>query len=93
MTLIDFPQMVSTAHANAADLYERDVACVERFFAKKLGYLPSRDPAAPLPPPAFEARPLARLPPMQPSSSCLFRPVMPPRGREGENGRHSLDHA
>lgn len=30
LTLIDFPQMVSTSHANAQDLFERDVECVIR---------------------------------------------------------------
>jgi RIO kinase 2 len=30
VTLIDFPQMVSVSHANARDLFERDVECVIR---------------------------------------------------------------
>lgn len=30
LTLIDFPQMVSTSHANAQELFERDVECVLR---------------------------------------------------------------
>ena len=30
VTLIDFPQMVSTSHANAEDLFYRDVECVIR---------------------------------------------------------------
>ena len=38
VTVIDFPQMVSTSHANAAELFDRDVACVMRFFRKKLNY-------------------------------------------------------
>lgn len=31
VTLIDFPQMVSTSHANAKELFERDVECVIRY--------------------------------------------------------------
>lgn len=38
VTVIDFPQMVSTSHANAAELFDRDVECVMRFFRKKLNY-------------------------------------------------------
>ena len=30
LTLIDFPQMVSTSHANAQELFDRDVECVLR---------------------------------------------------------------
>ena len=37
VTLIDFPQMVSTSHINAQELFERDVACITRFFSSKLG--------------------------------------------------------
>ncbi|KAL9187936.1 hypothetical protein ACHAXT_006314 [Thalassiosira profunda] len=36
VTLIDFPQMVSTRHPNAKELYERDVVCLKKFFGKKL---------------------------------------------------------
>jgi hypothetical protein len=36
VTLIDFPQMVSTQHPNAKELYERDMACLLRFFTHKL---------------------------------------------------------
>mmetsp|Transcript_18577 Transcript_18577/g.38378 ORF Transcript_18577/g.38378 Transcript_18577/m.38378 type:complete len:563 (-) Transcript_18577:35-1723(-) len=36
VTLIDFPQMISTQHANAQELYERDLQCLQRFFALKL---------------------------------------------------------
>ena len=36
VTLIDFPQMVSTRHPNARELYERDVVCLKKFFGKKL---------------------------------------------------------
>jgi RIO kinase 2 len=30
LTLIDFPQMVSVSHANAEELFERDVECIIR---------------------------------------------------------------
>jgi RIO kinase 2 len=36
VTLIDFPQMVSTLHPNAKELYERDMACLHKFFTHKL---------------------------------------------------------
>ncbi|KAL7438218.1 hypothetical protein ACHAXH_004488 [Discostella pseudostelligera] len=36
VTLIDFPQMISTRHPNAKELYERDVLCLKRFFGGKL---------------------------------------------------------
>eukprot|EP00584_Thalassiosira_punctigera_P011486 CAMPEP_0172568708 /NCGR_PEP_ID=MMETSP1067-20121228/120837_1 /TAXON_ID=265564 ORGANISM="Thalassiosira punctigera, Strain Tpunct2005C2" /NCGR_SAMPLE_ID=MMETSP1067 /ASSEMBLY_ACC=CAM_ASM_000444 /LENGTH=598 /DNA_ID=CAMNT_0013360371 /DNA_START=53 /DNA_END=1849 /DNA_ORIENTATION=- len=36
VTLIDFPQMVSTRHPNAKELYERDVVCLKKFFGKKM---------------------------------------------------------
>mmetsp|Transcript_5318 Transcript_5318/g.12067 ORF Transcript_5318/g.12067 Transcript_5318/m.12067 type:complete len:603 (+) Transcript_5318:80-1888(+) len=36
VTLIDFPQMVSTKHPNAEELYDRDVMCLKNFFGKKL---------------------------------------------------------
>ncbi len=38
ITVIDFPQMVSTSHRNAKMLFERDVEGVRAFFSKKLGY-------------------------------------------------------
>ena len=44
ITLIDFPQMVSTAHVNAEELFDRDAKSVRRFFCKKLGYVPLADP-------------------------------------------------
>lgn len=40
VTLIDFPQMVSTRHPNAKELYERDCDCLKRFFVMKLKILP-----------------------------------------------------
>jgi RIO kinase 2 len=36
VTLIDFPQMVSTQHPNAKELYERDLECLRKFFVMKL---------------------------------------------------------
>lgn len=36
VTLIDFPQMISVNHPNAQELYDRDVACLKRFFEVKL---------------------------------------------------------
>jgi hypothetical protein len=38
VTLIDFPQMVSTSHPNARELYQHDVHCLRRFFANKLRF-------------------------------------------------------
>ena len=35
LTLIDFPQMVSTSHANAEELFDRDVDGVIKFFERK----------------------------------------------------------
>ncbi len=43
VTLIDFPQMISTSHANAQEMFERDVNCVVKFFAMKMHYVPSED--------------------------------------------------
>eukprot|EP00547_Thalassionema_nitzschioides_P013002 CAMPEP_0194258386 /NCGR_PEP_ID=MMETSP0158-20130606/41192_1 /TAXON_ID=33649 /ORGANISM="Thalassionema nitzschioides, Strain L26-B" /LENGTH=559 /DNA_ID=CAMNT_0038997783 /DNA_START=34 /DNA_END=1713 /DNA_ORIENTATION=+ len=40
VTLIDFPQMVSTRHPNAKELYERDLNCLKRFFVMKLKCIP-----------------------------------------------------
>jgi RIO kinase 2 len=36
VTLIDFPQMISTKHPNAEEMYERDLGCLRRFFELKL---------------------------------------------------------
>lgn len=36
VTLIDFPQMISIKHPNAEEYYERDLACLKRFFEQKL---------------------------------------------------------
>jgi RIO kinase 2 len=36
VVLIDFPQMISTKHPNAEEYYDRDMACLRRFFELKL---------------------------------------------------------
>ncbi|GAX73345.1 hypothetical protein CEUSTIGMA_g798.t1 [Chlamydomonas eustigma] len=54
LTMIDFPQMVSVSHANAKELFERDVECVVRFFHKKIGYMPEQDKSLPYVKPSFE---------------------------------------
>ncbi|KAL3910238.1 MAG: hypothetical protein SGARI_002221 [Bacillariaceae sp.] len=47
VTLIDFPQMVSTKHPNAGELYERDTACLYKFFTHKLQFqIPEAEKAA-----------------------------------------------
>ncbi|KAF6256260.1 Serine/threonine-protein kinase RIO2 [Scenedesmus sp. NREL 46B-D3] len=55
LTLIDFPQMVSVSHANAEELFDRDVQCIIRFFNKKIGYMPQLDESLPSIRPSFEA--------------------------------------
>ncbi|KAI0184428.1 Rio2, N-terminal-domain-containing protein [Xylaria flabelliformis] len=37
--LIDFPQMVSMDHANAEMYFDRDVACVKRFFERRFQFV------------------------------------------------------
>ncbi|KAJ8107939.1 hypothetical protein OPT61_g8524 [Boeremia exigua] len=37
-TIIDFPQMVSIDHANAEFYFDRDVACIKRFFDRRYGF-------------------------------------------------------
>lgn len=36
--MIDFPQMVSTSHANAEEYFNRDVECIRTFFRRKFDY-------------------------------------------------------
>ena len=36
--LIDFPQIISTTHADAAEYFARDIACLKRYFGSKLKY-------------------------------------------------------
>ncbi|PRP78245.1 hypothetical protein PROFUN_02222 [Planoprotostelium fungivorum] len=44
VTVIDFPQMVSTSHANAEMYFNRDVNCIRIFFEKKFGYVGAEYP-------------------------------------------------
>lgn len=37
LTMIDFPQMLSTSHENANYYFDRDVACIQRYFEKNYG--------------------------------------------------------
>lgn len=39
ITMIDFPQMVSTSHKNAKYYFDRDVECVRSFFMKRFGFV------------------------------------------------------
>jgi RIO-like serine/threonine protein kinase len=41
ITVIDFPQMVSTRHPDAKDLYDRDMHGIVRFFGHRFGVPPS----------------------------------------------------
>lgn len=36
--IIDFPQMLSTTHANAQYYFDRDVACIKRFFSRRFNF-------------------------------------------------------
>jgi len=36
--IIDFPQMLSTTHQNAAFYFDRDVACIKRFFSRRFDF-------------------------------------------------------
>jgi RIO-like serine/threonine protein kinase len=35
ITMIDFPQMISTSHPNAHFYFDRDVQCIRAFFGKR----------------------------------------------------------
>jgi RIO kinase 2 len=41
--LIDFPQIVSTNHANAQTYFDRDIACVKRYFERRFKYVADED--------------------------------------------------
>ncbi|EKX54439.1 hypothetical protein GUITHDRAFT_63472, partial [Guillardia theta CCMP2712] len=45
ITVIDFPQMVSTSHANAAFYFNRDVECLRVFFERRFGFQASSIPS------------------------------------------------
>lgn len=38
ITLIDFPQMVSTSHVNAEFYFDRDVQCIREFFKRRFSF-------------------------------------------------------
>lgn len=40
--VIDFPQMISTSHKNAAFYYNRDVRCIDKLFKKRFGFVTDR---------------------------------------------------
>jgi len=42
--IIDFPQMVSTMHADAQQLFDRDVNCLRDFFRRRFGFESTQDP-------------------------------------------------
>jgi len=44
VTLIDFPQMISTSHPNAAEHFDRDVGCLVKFFMLRCGLTPQSFP-------------------------------------------------
>jgi len=37
ITMIDFPQMVSTSHPHASELFDRDIGCLQDFFNRRFG--------------------------------------------------------
>ncbi|KAI5463760.1 RIO1 family-domain-containing protein [Mariannaea sp. PMI_226] len=39
--IIDFPQMVSMEHQNAEMYFDRDVACIKRFFERRFHFVPT----------------------------------------------------
>jgi len=45
ITLIDFPQMVSTDHPQAAEFFARDVECLRTFFSRRFGFDPKHVPS------------------------------------------------
>jgi len=42
-TVIDFPQAVSTSHTNANYYFNRDVACIKRFFERRFHFVADED--------------------------------------------------
>ena len=44
VTMIDFPQMISTEHENAEWYFDRDVSCVRIFMERRFGYVSERYP-------------------------------------------------
>lgn len=43
VTMIDFPQMISTSHPNAQELFNRDQGSLFKFFSMKMKYNPPED--------------------------------------------------
>jgi RIO kinase 2 len=43
ITIIDFPQMVSTRHPNAEELFVRDLKCLHKFFLRRYDYRAEED--------------------------------------------------
>ena len=54
LVIIDFPQMISTNHPNAEELFVRDVECLHRFFVRHWDYRAEDDPIGE-PDPDFKA--------------------------------------
>lgn len=44
VTLIDFPQMVSTNHPTAVEFFNRDVQCIITFFGRRFGFASNKRP-------------------------------------------------
>ncbi|KAF2077046.1 hypothetical protein CYY_001678 [Polysphondylium violaceum] len=44
LTLIDFPQMVSTSHLNAEMYFDRDVQCIRTYFEKRFNFIGEKYP-------------------------------------------------
>lgn len=44
VVIIDFPQMISTAHVNAQEQFDRDVNCLCLFFTRRFGFEPAEWP-------------------------------------------------
>ncbi|EFA80111.1 putative protein serine/threonine kinase [Heterostelium album PN500] len=44
ITLIDFPQMVSTSHLNAEYYFDRDVNCIRSYFEKRFNFIGEQYP-------------------------------------------------
>ena len=44
ITIIDFPQMVSSNHPNAEELFVRDLKCLHKFFLRRFNYRADEDP-------------------------------------------------
>ena len=45
VTVIDFPQMISTNHINAEYYFDRDVTCVRNFFKRRYGFVAEEWPS------------------------------------------------